>query len=160
MSERKRFLLLIIIMATASAIVAGITMSMLYRTAFNEEKARLVETAQSQARLIEAVARFDAAHEITDPGFSSGKFLRRTDSRNIKERVKRMKENKMKFTLSLEFEDVSLPPFKDILILGRGCPHGKRGIAQCFNLLAPDSFDLIVLKDEAVQAMLGSKSLL
>jgi len=68
MSERKSFLLLIIIMATVSTIVAGVTIFMLYRAAFNEQKARLVETAQSQARLIESVARFNTAHERTDPG--------------------------------------------------------------------------------------------
>jgi len=62
MSERKRVLVLILIMATASLIVAGITISMLYRAAFEEERARLVETAQSQARLIESIARFDAIY--------------------------------------------------------------------------------------------------
>jgi hypothetical protein len=63
MSERKRLFLLILIMAIVSLMVAGITISMLYRAAFYEEKARLVETAQSQARLIEAVARFDKVHQ-------------------------------------------------------------------------------------------------
>jgi signal transduction histidine kinase len=63
MSERNRLFLLISIMAAASLIVAGVTIAMLYRAAFSEEKARLVETAQSQARLIEAVARFDVAHQ-------------------------------------------------------------------------------------------------
>jgi len=63
MSERKRLFLLISIMAAASLIVAGITVAMLYRTAFSQEEARLVETAQSQARLIEAVARFDRVHQ-------------------------------------------------------------------------------------------------
>lgn len=63
MSERKRLFLLISIMAVASLIVAGVTIAMLYRAAFFEERARLVETAQSQARLIEAIARFDVAHQ-------------------------------------------------------------------------------------------------
>ncbi|MCD6297009.1 MAG: hypothetical protein J7M30_07630 [Deltaproteobacteria bacterium] len=71
-----------------------------------------------------------------------------------------MNENTIKYTVSIEFEHISLPPFKDVLILGRGCPHGKHGIAQCFNLLAPDDFELIDLEDEKVQAMLISKSLL
>lgn len=62
MSERNRMFLLIIIMITACLIVAGTSISVLYNTAFKEEQARLMETAQSQARLIEAVARFDAAH--------------------------------------------------------------------------------------------------
>lgn len=63
MSEQKRLFLLISIMATASLIVAGVTITMLYRAAFSQQKARLVETAQSQARLIEAIARFDVAHQ-------------------------------------------------------------------------------------------------
>lgn len=67
MSERKRILNLILIMAMSAAIVAGVTITMLYRAAFNEEQARLVETAQSQARLIEAVARFDKKYSKDYP---------------------------------------------------------------------------------------------
>jgi PAS domain S-box-containing protein len=67
MNERKRVFLLILIMATASLIVAGIAIFMLYRAAFDEERARLVETAQSQARLIEAVARFDSIYSSDYP---------------------------------------------------------------------------------------------
>ena len=69
MGERKRLFLLILIMTTVSLVVAGITSGILYNTAFEEERERLVETAQSQARLIEAVARFDATHEKANPGF-------------------------------------------------------------------------------------------
>ena len=60
MNERKRVLLLVSIMALSTLIVAGITIGTLYHAAINEEKERLLETVQSQARLIEAVARFDA----------------------------------------------------------------------------------------------------
>ena len=59
MGEKKRVFSLIFIMVTSVLIVAGVAISTLYRTAFKEQQARLVETAQSQARLIEAVARFD-----------------------------------------------------------------------------------------------------
>ena len=61
MSNRKRVLTLILIMALSSLFVAGITIFSLYQAAISEGRERLVETAQSQARLIEAVARFDAA---------------------------------------------------------------------------------------------------
>ena len=61
MSNRRRVLILILIMALSALFVAGITIFSLYQAAISEEKERLVETAQSQARLIEAVARFDAA---------------------------------------------------------------------------------------------------
>jgi len=59
MDEKKRVFSLIFIMAVSSLIVTGVTITVLYRTAFKEQQARLVETAQSQARLIEAIARFD-----------------------------------------------------------------------------------------------------
>jgi len=61
MSNRKRVFILILIMALSSLFVAGITIFSLYKAAISEERERLVETAQSQARLIEAVARFNAA---------------------------------------------------------------------------------------------------
>ena len=49
-------------MITVSLVVVGITIYVLYGTAFEEVRERLVETAQSQARLIEAIARFDAVY--------------------------------------------------------------------------------------------------
>ena len=67
MRERKRVLILILIMALSCLIVAGITILSLYQAAISEERERLVETAQSQARLIEAVARFDAIYSKSFP---------------------------------------------------------------------------------------------
>ena len=67
MSDHKRVILLIVIMAFVSMIISIITISILYQTAFNEEKARLIETARSQARLIESIARFDALYSKDYP---------------------------------------------------------------------------------------------
>lgn len=53
MAERRRFL---------------IGTRLLYDTAFEEERARLIDTAQSQACLLEAVARFDSVHSRDYPG--------------------------------------------------------------------------------------------
>jgi len=72
MDERKRLFLLVLIMTIVSLMVAGITITVLYGTAFEQQRERLVEAAQSQARLIEAIARFDAAHERSDPGSYPG----------------------------------------------------------------------------------------
>ena len=68
MMGRRRVLLLCTIMAVAVMAVGGISTFMLYRAAFREQEMRLIETAQSQARLIEAVARFDAAQSRNYPG--------------------------------------------------------------------------------------------
>ncbi len=70
MNERTRVLVLILIMTMGLLLVTGITIGILYRAAFSEEQARLVETAQSQARLIEAVARYDVVHSADFPGGS------------------------------------------------------------------------------------------
>ncbi len=67
MSERNKLLIYpLLIMFAVALVVSGVTILLLYQTAFKEEKARLVETAQSQARLIEAVARFDQKYSQHD----------------------------------------------------------------------------------------------
>ena len=70
MTERTRVLVLILIMTMGLLLVTGMTIGILYRAAFNEEKDRLVETAQSQARLIEAIARYDVVYSADFPGGS------------------------------------------------------------------------------------------
>lgn len=67
MTPRKRLWLLISIMALVGIIGESVAVGLLYHTAINEEKARLIEIAQSQARLIEAVARFDAIYSNDYP---------------------------------------------------------------------------------------------
>jgi len=75
MKEFRRVIYLVLIMMIVSLVVLGIAISLLYRTALNENRARLVETAQSQARLIEAVARFDALYSRDYPGGSKAATL-------------------------------------------------------------------------------------
>jgi PAS domain S-box-containing protein len=70
MSERKRLYLLISVMTGVSLLVGGIAICVLYRAAMDEERDRLMESAQSQARLIEAVARFDAVQSTDFPNGS------------------------------------------------------------------------------------------
>jgi two-component system CheB/CheR fusion protein len=56
-------LLLIVVMAAVAVLVAGIALGMLYRAALGEERARLRDTVESQAHLIESVARFHRRHQ-------------------------------------------------------------------------------------------------
>jgi hypothetical protein len=67
MTPRRRVLLLISIMAFVVLLVLISSFSMLFRAALDEERARLEETAKSQARLIEAIARFDARYSTDYP---------------------------------------------------------------------------------------------
>jgi hypothetical protein len=67
MTPRKRILVLISIMALVVLLAVVTSLIMLYRTALDEERARLEETAKSQARLIEAIARFDAKYSNDYP---------------------------------------------------------------------------------------------
>lgn len=76
MSERTRAMLLILIMTIVSLAVSGISILLLYQAALDEERARLTETAQSQARLLEAVARFDVAYSQDYPGGAAEATLR------------------------------------------------------------------------------------
>jgi len=67
LNPRKRIILLISIMSILVATTTVLSISILYRTAIREETTRLAETAKSQARLIEAVARFDKKYSTDYP---------------------------------------------------------------------------------------------
>ncbi len=68
-NPRTRILLLTLILGITVTATTGVTLAVLYQTAIAEETKRLEEAAQSQARLIEAVARFDA---INSPNYPMG----------------------------------------------------------------------------------------
>lgn len=68
MSPRKRVVLLISIMAVIVLVIESLTIIILYRTAFNEQRENLQDIAVSQARLIEAIARF---HNMLGKGHST-----------------------------------------------------------------------------------------
>jgi len=62
MNEKIRFIALTLIMTTVALIIGSVAIGILYNTAFEQKRAGLVETAKSQARLMEAIARFDVEH--------------------------------------------------------------------------------------------------
>ncbi len=63
---RQRIFFLIVILALTGLSIAGVTITLLYQTAFEEEGSRLSEITQTQARLMEAVARFDQLYSAQD----------------------------------------------------------------------------------------------
>ena len=59
MIQRQPFNQLFLIMASAALLVSAISIVSLYKTAIEQHRLRLVETVKGQARLIEAIAKFD-----------------------------------------------------------------------------------------------------
>ncbi|MBF0193614.1 MAG: hypothetical protein HQL71_03610, partial [Magnetococcales bacterium] len=70
-TEWRRIFQLVLIMAVVAMSVGGLSLYVLYETAFNEAKSRLTETAQSRARLMESVARFNEVH---NKNYAQGSF--------------------------------------------------------------------------------------
>ncbi len=64
------------------------------------------------------------------------------------------------YQLSLSFENVSMPPFEDVLIITYKSPYGKIGVSSSLNLLQPDRFEVVEVKDDVVEALLVNKRIL
>ena len=69
-------------------------------------------------------------------------------------------ESNRKFSVRLSFEEIRLPPFEDILILGKKCPQGKIGVYKSFELLIPNEFETFEIEDEIVEAIFVNKKVL
>lgn len=66
----------------------------------------------------------------------------------------------IKYLIDLSFEEIKLPPFHDILILGKNSAHGKIGLSRSFELLIPNGFDIIEINDGMVEAVFINKKIL
>jgi PAS domain S-box-containing protein len=69
--QRPPFRQLFLIMAAATLLVSALSIASLYSTAIEQHQLRLVETVQSQARLIEAIASFEIQSGNRDQGKES-----------------------------------------------------------------------------------------
>jgi len=65
-----------------------------------------------------------------------------------------------KYSIKLSFEEIKLPPFEDILILGKKYPQGKIGLYKSFELLVPNEFDVFEVDDVIVEAVFINKKIL
>ncbi|MEE1944049.1 hypothetical protein VRU48_02945 [Pedobacter sp. KR3-3] len=66
----------------------------------------------------------------------------------------------VKYTVSLSFEEIKLPPFQDILILGRDGAQGRIGLSRSFELLIPNGFETIPIDEDNVEAIFVNKKIL
>jgi hypothetical protein len=70
-------------------------------------------------------------------------------------------ENTVKYSVKLAFEEIKLPPFDEILILGRKCPQGKMGVHKSFEYLVPNEFESFEIPDSTIiEAIFIKKRLL
>jgi len=74
LTGQRRLLLLIATMAVVAVAVAGATLIVLYRAAFEGQRERLIETASAQASVIEALAHYNA--QVGSDGDSLDSTLR------------------------------------------------------------------------------------
>lgn len=65
-----------------------------------------------------------------------------------------------RYTVQLSFEEVSLPPFEEILIIGKKCPHGKTGLYHSFELMLPNEFSAFEIEDPIIEAIFVNQRLL
>jgi PAS domain S-box-containing protein len=66
MTDRRAVVTLVLIMVGVSMIAVGVAFRVLYTAAFEEQRSRLIESVSSHAKLVEAIARFDAVHSVED----------------------------------------------------------------------------------------------
>lgn len=71
-----------------------------------------------------------------------------------------MENATLRYSIQISFEEIRLPPFEDILILGKNCQQGKIGISKSFELLTPNEFQLFEIKHEIVEAVFINKRVL
>lgn len=65
-----------------------------------------------------------------------------------------------KYSVQLSFEEIRLPPFEDILILGKKCPQGRIGVSRSFEFLVPNEFEVFEIDDAAIEAVFINKRVL
>jgi hypothetical protein len=65
-----------------------------------------------------------------------------------------------KYSVKLGFEEIRLPPFDEILVLGKKCPQGKIGVLKSFELLVPNEFESFEIESDIVEVVFINKRLL
>lgn len=71
-----------------------------------------------------------------------------------------MKRSKPRYNISLRFQEIKLPPFEEVLVLGSKSEQGKMGVAKTFEYLVPDIFDMVEVEDDSIEAVFINKRLL
>ncbi len=72
-----------------------------------------------------------------------------------------MKKSSALYSINLSFEEIKLPPFQEILVIGKNSPQGKIGISKSFELLIPNGFEIFDDIDcDKIEAVFVNKRIL
>jgi hypothetical protein len=71
-----------------------------------------------------------------------------------------MNSSEPRYRFSLRFQEIKLPPFDEVLVLGSKSGQGKMGIAKTFDYLVPDTFEMIEVSDDTIEAVFVNKRVL
>jgi len=64
------------------------------------------------------------------------------------------------YSISLGFERAYLPPFRDILVIGKRCTLGANGVSKSLDLLVPNGFVMQKIDHPDVSALIINKAIL
>ncbi len=71
-----------------------------------------------------------------------------------------MNTGEARYSIRLNFEEIKLPPFQDILVLGKNSPQGRIGLSKSFELLIPNGFEVVEIAHDKVEAIFINKRIL
>ena len=71
-----------------------------------------------------------------------------------------MNESRPRYIISLKFQEVRLPPFDEILVLGSKSGQGKMGVAKTFEYMMPDLFEMVEVEEDSIEAVFINRHLI
>ena len=77
--------------------------------------------------------------------------------------MKKEANDPIRYSIDISFEEIKLPPFQDILVLGKHSQQGKIGLNKSFELMVPNGFEMVEIDIEGcdnVEAVFINKKIL
>ena len=71
-----------------------------------------------------------------------------------------MNASQPRYNISLKFQEVRLPPFDEILVLGSKSEQGKMGVAKTFEYMVPDIFEMVEVEEDSIEAVFINRRLI
>ena len=70
------------------------------------------------------------------------------------------KNDGLKFSIDIKFENIKFPPFDDILVLTKKCPHGVNGVKEALKFISSAGYEAVILNHSNIEAVFINKKLL